>query len=102
MPRIQAGPRQLRATFAEDERLPYRRIAPAPLSPTIGAEIGGIALAEAMDDETFAEVHRALLEFESSSSATRTSPRSSTSPSRAASATWRRTRSCPTATDFPR
>lgn len=63
MPRIQAGPRQLRPTFAEDERRPYRRIAPAPLSPTIGAEIGGLALAEAMDDETLVEVRRALLEF---------------------------------------
>jgi taurine dioxygenase len=60
---IHAGPRQLRPTYSSEERRPYRRIAPVPLSPTIGAEIDGIALAEAMDDETFAEVHRALLEF---------------------------------------
>lgn len=60
---VQAGPRHLRPTYDEGERQPYRRIEPAPMSPTVGAEIGGVSLAEAMDDETFAEVHRALLEF---------------------------------------
>ena len=60
---FQAGPRHLRPTYADDERQPYRRIAPTPLSPTVGAELGGIDLAEEMDDETFTEVHRALLEF---------------------------------------
>ena len=63
MPTIQAGPRQLRPTYGDDERRPYRRIAPNPMSPTIGAEIDGISLAEPMDTETFDEVHRALLEF---------------------------------------
>jgi taurine dioxygenase len=63
MPTIQAGPRQLRPTYDDGERRPYRRIAPRPMSPTIGAEIDGIALAEPMDAETFDEVHRALLEF---------------------------------------
>jgi taurine dioxygenase len=53
----------LRPTYDESERRPYRRIAPAPLSPTIGAEIGGVSLSEPMDDETFDEVHRALLEY---------------------------------------
>ena len=60
---IQAGPRHLRPTFGDDARRPYERITPNPLSPTIGAEIGGVSLAEPMDDETFDEVHRALLEF---------------------------------------
>lgn len=60
---IHAGPRQLRPTYDPDEREPYRRIVPDPLSPTVGAEIGGVSLAAAMDDETFDEVHRALLEY---------------------------------------
>ena len=60
---LQAGPRHLRPTYGDDERRPYQRITPSPMSPTIGAELGGISLAEPMDDETFDEVHRALLEF---------------------------------------
>jgi taurine dioxygenase len=60
---IHAGPRHLRPTYAEEERQPYRRIAPAPMSPTIGAEIGGVSLADPMDADTFDEVHRALLEY---------------------------------------
>ena len=59
----QAGPRHVRPTYDERERRPYTRIAPAPMSPTIGAELGGVSLAEPLDDETFAEIHRALLEF---------------------------------------
>lgn len=60
---IQAGPRHLRPTYSDEERRPYRHITPTPLSPTIGAEIDGVSLADPMDDDTFAEVHRALLEF---------------------------------------
>ena len=60
---VQAGPRQLRPTYAPDERVPYVRIQPEPLSPTVGAEIGGVSLAEPMEDATFAEIHRALLEY---------------------------------------
>jgi taurine dioxygenase len=63
MPRLEAGPRRLRPTFDEAERQPYRRIAPGPLSPTIGAELHGTSLAEPLDDETLAEVRRALLEY---------------------------------------
>ena len=39
------------------------RIQPEPLSPTVGAEIGGVTLAAPMDAATFAEIHRALLEY---------------------------------------
>ena len=60
---IQAGPRHLRPTFGDDARRPYERITPHPLSPTIGAELEGVSLAGPMDDETFDEVHRALLEY---------------------------------------
>jgi len=63
MLKLHAGPRRLRPTYDEGDRRPYRRITAAPLSPTIGAEIGGISLAEPMDDATFEEVHRALLEY---------------------------------------
>ena len=63
MLKIHAGPRPLRPTYDENERKSYRRIAPAPLSPTVGAEIGGVSLAAPIDDETFDEIHRALLEF---------------------------------------
>jgi taurine dioxygenase len=59
---LHAGPRHLRPTYDESERLPYRRIAPAPLSPTVGAEIGGVSLTAPIDDDTLAEIHRALLE----------------------------------------
>jgi taurine dioxygenase len=48
--------------YEESEREPYRRITPAPLSPTVGAELGGVSLAS-VDDETFEEIHRALLEY---------------------------------------
>ncbi len=60
---FQAGPRRLRPTYDESERQPYRRIVPAPMSPTVGAEIDGVSLAAAMGDEMFAEIHRALLEY---------------------------------------
>ena len=41
---------------------PYTRFEVLPKSPTIGAEIVGIDLT-ALDDQTFADLHRALLEF---------------------------------------
>lgn len=62
MARLHAGPRRLRPTYDSSERLPYKRIVPEPLSPTIGAEIAGLSIAEPLDEETFGEVHRALLE----------------------------------------
>jgi taurine dioxygenase len=63
MAKLHAGPRTLRPTYDESERLPYRHIKPEPLSPTVGAEIGGVSLAQPVDDETFEELHRALLEY---------------------------------------
>src|SRR5262249_19532153 len=63
MLKVHAGPRRLRPTYDEGERRPYRRIRPEPLSPTVGAETPGLSLAEPMDDETFDEVHRALLDY---------------------------------------
>ncbi len=41
---------------------PYTRFEVRPKSPTIGAEIIGVDLT-ALDDQTFADLHRALLEF---------------------------------------
>ena len=39
----------------------YRHIFVDPLTPTIGAEISGVDLREPLDDETFEEVHGALV-----------------------------------------
>lgn len=63
MLKVHAGPRRLRPTYDENARQPYRRIAPAPLSPTVGAELSGVSLAEEIDAGTFDEIHRALLEY---------------------------------------
>ena len=54
------GPRirQAAAGAAND----YRRITVAPLTPVIGAEIGGIDLRQPLDDDRFTEVARALAE----------------------------------------
>ncbi|MGH0028163.1 MAG: taurine dioxygenase [Myxococcota bacterium] len=41
----------------------YERIGVAPVGATIGAEISGVDLREPLDDETFAEIQRAHLEF---------------------------------------
>ena len=41
---------------------PFTRFELRPKSPTIGAEVVGIDLVD-LDDETFAELHRALLEW---------------------------------------
>ena len=40
----------------------YTRLAVAPLSGVVGAELGGVDLAGDLDDETVAEIRRALLE----------------------------------------
>jgi len=58
------GPhRKLRGVREKLEKLSFKRISVRPLSPTIGAELGDVDLRKPLDDETFAEVHRALLEF---------------------------------------
>lgn len=41
----------------------YRRIGVRPVSQALGAEITGVDLAQDIDRETFAEIHRAHLEF---------------------------------------
>lgn len=41
---------------------PNRRITIDPVTPTVGAEINGVDLSKPIDDETFAEIHEALLE----------------------------------------
>ena len=63
MLRIEAGPRRLRRLPDGIEPEPYTRFTIVPLSPTIGAEIGGVSLADPVDDELFAELDRALLEW---------------------------------------
>ena len=40
----------------------YNRIRTHPIAGNIGAEISGVDLSDSVDDETFAEIHRALLE----------------------------------------
>ncbi len=44
------------------EQVPYKRITLRSLSPTIGAEIGGVDLGD-LDAETFAEIERAHLDY---------------------------------------
>ena len=39
----------------------YLRISVEPLTPAIGAEVSGVDLRESLDDETYAEIRRALL-----------------------------------------
>ena len=61
---IRFGPRSYLHSMREAlERTPYRCITVRPLSPTIGAEIGGIDLSEALEAETFAEIERAHLDY---------------------------------------
>jgi taurine dioxygenase len=43
------------------EPLPYQTITVEPLTPSIGAEIGGIDLSQPMSDLQFTEVHQALM-----------------------------------------
>lgn len=62
MPRLDAGPRQLRRT-ADDGHGRYELIELAPASPTIGAEVRGVDLSRPVDPAVFAELHRALLEW---------------------------------------
>ena len=63
MPVLDVGPRVAARTPAGWADAPYERFTVLPLSPTIGAEIGGVDLGEPMDDELHAELRRALLEW---------------------------------------
>jgi len=58
-----AGPRVAARTPVGWIDEPYTRFTLTPSSPTIGAEVHGLTLAEPLDDATFAELHRALLEW---------------------------------------
>jgi len=58
-----AGPKALRRVPDGWDDRPYRRIGVSPVAPTIGAEVGGVDLSQPLDDETFAEVRRCLLEW---------------------------------------
>ena len=64
MPKLHVGPRRLHPVRCQAEQeQPYRHLALQPLSPTIGAELSGVDLGADLDDETIAEVRRALLEY---------------------------------------
>jgi len=58
-----AGPRVARRLPDGWEERPYTAFTLTPCSPTIGAEVGDLSLGEPLDDATFAELHRALLEW---------------------------------------
>lgn len=61
--RFVAGPLVApRVPDAFDAR-PYERFTVTPMSPTIGAEIGGVRLRGDLDDELMSEIRRALLEW---------------------------------------
>ena len=57
------GPRVAARTPESWVDAPYTRFTLRPVAPTIGAEISDIDLREPLDDETQAELHRALLEW---------------------------------------
>jgi len=63
MPRLHVGPRRLTPVHEHPDALPYHRITLRPLSPTVGAEVEGIDIGAPLDDETFAELRRALLDY---------------------------------------
>jgi len=60
---LDVGPRTAARVPDGFDVRPYERLALSPLSPTIGAEVGGVHLGDPMDDELQAEIHRALLEW---------------------------------------
>ena len=43
--------------------VPPTRITVSPVAPTVGAVVHGVDLSEPVDDELFAELNRALLEW---------------------------------------
>jgi taurine dioxygenase len=57
------GPRVVSRLPAGIEPRPYELFALEPLGPTIGAEVSGVDLAGAVDDDLLAEIRRALLEW---------------------------------------
>ena len=63
MPVLDVGPRGAARTPVGFDQRPYERFTLAPLSPTIGAEVGGVDLAVPLDVELRSELRRALLEW---------------------------------------
>jgi taurine dioxygenase len=61
--RPRSGPRVASRTAPGWVDAPYTRFTVTPVAPTIGAEIGDIDLRRPLDDETFADLNRALLEW---------------------------------------
>jgi taurine dioxygenase len=61
--KLDAGPRTIRRLADDAESAPFERVGVSPLTPTIGAEIAGVDLGEPVDDDTLAELRRALLEW---------------------------------------
>jgi taurine dioxygenase len=57
------GPRVMPRLPEGWEEQPPTRFSVAPLTPTIGAVIEGVSLAEDVDEELFSELNRALLEW---------------------------------------
>ena len=57
------GPRWLRRVDEHWTPADYTHFAVEPMSPTIGAEIGGLDLREALDADLKSQLNRALLEF---------------------------------------
>src|SRR5690606_8481558 len=60
---VDVGPRVAARVPDDFDDRPYERFTVAPLSPTIGAEVGGVDLGAPMDGELRAEMRRALLEW---------------------------------------
>ncbi len=60
---LEIGPRLAARTAPDFDDRPYERFTVTPLSPTVGAEIGGVHLGDAIDGELQAELRRALLEW---------------------------------------
>jgi taurine dioxygenase len=56
---ISSGPRY---RHSPDDAAPYDTITVDKLTPIIGAEIGGVDLAQPLGNQTFEEIHRALAE----------------------------------------
>jgi taurine dioxygenase len=61
--RPRSGPRVAARTTPDWVDAPYTRFGVTPVAPTIGAEIDGIDLREPLDDDTFSDINRALLEW---------------------------------------
>ena len=63
MPRFTAGPARLQRLGDGVREAACTRFTAVPVSPTIGAELGGVDLRQPVDEGLFEELHRALLEW---------------------------------------